>query len=99
MSAKNEVVHMPKDSIVIVLDFPITSGEGEVINSLKMRRLKVRDMRRAISQTKGSFDAEVAVLAISTGLMIEDFDELDFSDYQKLQEAYETMGKSQASKK
>lgn len=39
-------------SIVIQLDYPITLGTGELLDSLSVRRAKVKDIRRMNEKKK-----------------------------------------------
>ncbi len=84
-------------SIVIQLDYPITLGTGELLDSLSVRRAKVKDIRR-MNEKKSDDDKEIALLTALTGLVPEDLDELDISDYTKLQEVLKEMavGKQKA---
>lgn len=79
----------------IKLDYPIQNGEGKEITELKMRRAKAKDLRRAQSQ-KTEAEQEFFLIAQLTGLVIEDIDELDLSDYKKVQTALVDMQKGKS---
>lgn len=79
----------------ITLDYPIKDGEGKEISELKMRRAKAKDLRAAQSQTN-EVDQEFYLMAMLTGLVLEDIAELDFADYKKLQSALKEMQKGKS---
>lgn len=78
----------------IKLEYPIKDGHGNEVTELKVRRAKAKDVRRM----KGSTDIEqtLSLLALLTGLVPEDLDELDVADMKKAVAVIEKMqaGKS-----
>lgn len=78
----------------IKLDYPIKDGHGNEVTELKIRRAKARDVRKM----KGATDIEqtLSLLALLTGLVPEDLDELDVADMKKAAAVIEKMqaGKS-----
>ncbi|MDP8172609.1 phage tail assembly protein [Pasteurella skyensis] len=81
--------------ITIELDYPITDGEGKEIKKLEMRRAKAKDLRKMQMQ-KNEADQEVFLFANLTDLTLEDIDELDICDYQKVQTAFKGMTKGKS---
>ena len=77
-------------SISITLTFPITLGTGETLDTLSVRRAKVKDIRK-MSEHQNDADKEMHLLSALTGLVPEDLDNLDISDYAKLQEVMKDM--------
>lgn len=77
-------------TITITLNFPITLGTGETLDTLSVRRAKVKDIRK-MSEHKNDADKEMHLLSALTGLVPEDLDNLDISDYAKLQEVMKDM--------
>lgn len=77
-------------SISITLTFPITLGTGETLDTLSVRRAKVKDIRK-MNEHKNDADKEIHLLSALTGLVPEDLDNLDISDYAKLQEVMRDM--------
>ena len=77
--------------VIVALDFPIQDGEGNSITELKIRRPKVKDIRKMTGNT----DAEqsISLLAIVTGLVPEDLEELDIADFKRAAEVVEKMQK------
>ena len=77
--------------VIVALDFPIQDGEGKTITELKIRRPKVKDIRKMTGNT----DAEqsISLLAIVTGLVPEDLEELDIADFKRAAEVVEKMQK------
>mgnify|MGYP000653869132 CR=1 FL=1 len=72
----------------IDLDYPITV-KGEQVSQLQIsRRPKVKDMKKAQEAASSDAGQEVHLFAILTGINPEDLEELDLSDYRKLQDAY-----------
>lgn len=80
----------------IKLNYPITTPTGEQ-KELTLNRPKAKDLR-AVGQFKDDAEREIHLFARLTGLMVEDIEELDLSDYAQLQKAFQemVMGKSQA---
>lgn len=78
----------------VKLDYPIKDGQGNEITELKIRRAKAKDIRKM----RGSTDTEqsISLLAMLTGLVPEDIDELDVADFVKAAKEVEKMqaGKS-----
>lgn len=78
----------------VKLDYPIKDGQGNEIKELKIRRAKAKDIRKM----RGSTEAEqsISLLAMLTGLVPEDIDELDVADFTKAAKVVEKMqaGKS-----
>ncbi|WP_112122442.1 phage tail assembly protein [Haemophilus influenzae] len=79
---------------ILTLNYPIQEGQGNTLTELKIRRPKVKDLRKM----KGATEVEqsINILAIVTGLVPEDIDELDMSDFQRAAKVIEDMqaGKS-----
>ncbi|WP_318367375.1 phage tail assembly protein [Enterobacter sp.] len=73
------------------LQFPFTSVAGERINSLKLRRLKVKDMRTARRASDKPEEWDEPLMAAMTGLIPEDLAEMDLLDYQALQKRFQSM--------
>ena len=69
----------------IKLDYPVLH-QGEEIRELKMRRCKVRDRRLAEKSGKDDDEKEIALISNLCEVSRDVIDELDFSDYLKLQE-------------
>ena len=66
----------------------ITLSTGKEIT---MRTLKVRDMR-AVSGITDDSEREFTIISNLTGLTTEELDDLEWSDYVKLQHALAKMG-------
>ncbi|MDR1709653.1 MAG: phage tail assembly protein [Candidatus Accumulibacter sp.] len=78
---------MCQEFVEIALDYPIDTAAGKV-DKLRMRRAKLKDHRRAARQNRSPEEREVAIMAAVTGLVPEDMDEMDFTDFMKLQDAF-----------
>ncbi|HDR1425011.1 phage tail assembly protein [Pasteurella multocida] len=78
----------------VKLDYPIKDGQGNEIAELKIRRAKAKDVRKMRGET--DIDQTLSLLAILTGLVPEDLDELDVADMKKATAVIEKMqsGKS-----
>lgn len=76
---------------ILKLEFPFHDGQGNTITELKIRRPKVRDIRKMTGKTET--EMAVSLLAIVTGLVPEDIDELDISDFQAASKIVEKMQK------
>lgn len=81
-------------SVVLKLEHPITDGQGNNITELTIRRPKVKDMRKM----RGDNDLEqsIILIAIVTGLVPEDLDELDIVDVKRASEILEKMQKGKS---
>ncbi|TEW23659.1 phage tail assembly protein, partial [Histophilus somni] len=75
-------------------EHPITDGQGNNITELTIRRPKVKDMRKM----RGDNDLEqsISLIAIVTGLVPEDLDELDIVDVKRASEILEKMQKGKS---
>ena len=79
---------------ILTLNYPIQDGQGNTLTELKIRRPKVRDLRKMTGKTEA--EQSINILAMVTGLVPEDIDELDMSDFQRAAKVIEDMqaGKS-----
>ncbi|ELV2844219.1 phage tail assembly protein [Enterobacter cloacae] len=73
------------------LQFPFTSATGEHIAELRLRRLKVKDMRTARRASDKPEEWDEPLMAAMTGLVPEDLSEMDLLDYQALQKRFQSM--------
>lgn len=73
------------------LQFPITTPDGSKINELKIRRAKAKDIRKMTGSTE--IEQSFSLLAILTGLVPEDIDELDIADFKRAAEIVEKQQK------
>lgn len=76
---------------ILTLNYPIQDGQGNTLTELKIRRPKVRDMRKMQGKTEA--EQSVSLLSMVTGLVPEDIDELDISDFQAAAKIIEAMQK------
>lgn len=72
----------------ITLDYPLVI-DGKEIGELTMRRAKVRDSISASEAGTTAAHQEVALFSKLVGLNPEDMQEIDMSDYVKIQRAYQ----------
>ncbi|MCL1124167.1 phage tail assembly protein [Shewanella surugensis] len=72
----------------IILDYPITF-EGKKIDSLSMRRPRVRDQMIADKQHKDDMDKEMHLFSLLLDIDVEAIYDLDVIDYQKVTATYE----------
>lgn len=70
----------------INLDYPI-DFEGGKLSNITLRRPSVKDARNARTKHKDAADQEIALIASLAGLPPSAIEDLDMSDYAKLQEA------------
>jgi len=72
----------------LALKYPVKI-DGTDIKTLKMRRPKVRDQKAASLSADGDVAAmEIALFANLCEVTQETIEDMDMSDYRKLQEAY-----------
>lgn len=88
--AKTDSKEIEDGATIITLDYPITLN-GVVVNEIKMRRPKVRDMKKARRFGDDPSEQEVGLFSILTGHTAEDLDEMDAVDYGQLQETFRKM--------
>ncbi len=74
-----------------ILQFPFTSAAGNNIDTLQLRRLKVKDMRNARRISEKPEEWDEPLMAAMTGLVPEDLAEMDLLDYQALQKRFQSM--------
>lgn len=77
----------------VTLQFPVTLADGRTVDSITLRRAKVRDLKTA--QRHGSDQVEQEIMLLATlseeRLTPEDIEELDAADYAKIQDAFQRM--------
>ncbi|SSY80133.1 phage tail assembly protein [Alysiella crassa] len=69
----------------IQLNVPVQLADGRELNQVTMRRAKVGDLR-SVSHYQNEAEQEIALIARLAGLIPEDLEELDLSDYVQLQD-------------
>lgn len=67
------------------LNVPVHLADGRELQQLTLRRAKVGDLR-AVAHYDNEAEQEIALMARLAGLVPEDLEELDLSDYAQLQE-------------
>jgi len=72
-------------SRTIVLEFPVTFA-GQTFEKLTVRRLKAKDFRQLDTLSQGGNAAAIAMSALICGVDEAIIDELDATDYLKVQE-------------
>lgn len=72
----------------IKLQYPISLADGEVLDEITVRRVRVGDIR-AVARIENEVEQGLAVLQRVTGLMAEDLDMLDAADLEVLQSAFQ----------
>ena len=67
----------------IDLKFPFVTASGQKVESVTIRRLKVRDLKSISDQADGK-PAQIELLGVArmADLIPEDLDEMDAADYQ-----------------
>jgi hypothetical protein len=76
-----------RETVDISLEFPVTL-DGQVIDTLTMRRPKGRDSIKAAKAKGGEFEKGIALMADLVGLPVEHFVELDEVDIEAIQAQY-----------
>jgi hypothetical protein len=81
-----------KPAVTVKLDFPIELSDGRKVTELNLRRPKVKDLLDYPMNEGAGLKEEVALVAHLCGdgkepLVAEDLQDLDSSDYAKLQKA------------
>ena len=75
---------LPSVSTVFV---PVTLGDGERIEQLTARSVTIGDVR-SVANLTNEIERELKIMARVTGLVPEDLDLLDYSDYVQLQDCF-----------
>jgi hypothetical protein len=87
MDIKRQGDLVNQGTVEITLDYPINTGNRKV-EKLSLRRPKVKDLKAAARFGKSPEDQEFGLFAVLTGLVPEDFDDMDLADYVKLQDSF-----------
>ena len=74
-------------SKTIILNVPVTLGDGERIEQLTARSVTIGDVR-SVANLTNEIERELKIMARVTGLVPEDLDLLDYSDYVQLQDCF-----------
>ncbi len=77
-------------SAIIKLEFPISGSNGTKIESMTMRRPKVKDQTRAVLEGGSELEQETKLFADLTMNTAEDIGNMDMKDHAKLRKAYES---------
>ena len=82
--------------LTIALKYPFKNGTGEEVKEITLRRPKAWDVREIMREYPSNPDMQGYSLAQKlSGLVPEDFDEMDIVDFQAIGEKVATiMGKS-----
>lgn len=74
--------------MTITLYYPLNIL-GKEVTQLTMRRAKVRDLKAAQRMANGNqADYEVALAAVLSGYVVEDFEDMDSIDYEQVQDMF-----------
>lgn len=95
---KNTKDKVQDNTVTITLDYPFTNGIGELVETITLRRPKLKEIR--VAQAKATdAEQELYLMTVLSGMVSEDLDLMDgMCDYRKLQEALQEMGKSRVQK-
>ncbi len=77
-------------AVSIKLSEPITFN-GVKIDTIHMRRPKLKDIRAARIAGKDEEDRELRLFSLLADCAPSDLEELDFADYRKLQDEFQKM--------
>lgn len=72
------------------LQFPYTTSVGQRVDSISLKRLKVKDIK-AVKKSAMTRNWDDALLSRMTGLVPEDIDEMDAQDYMALQKRFQQL--------
>jgi len=84
--ATPQTVSTPQGKKIITLEYPVTFA-GELYPTLTVRRLKAKDFRQLDTIEGGGNAAAIAMASLICGVDEAIIDELDATDYLKVQEA------------
>jgi hypothetical protein len=79
------------DTLRFTLKFPFTTGAGDLLTSLPVRRLKRKDISAAQNLTKTEAAMEDMLLAKMFGITLEDLAEFDIADSKSATEVLREM--------
>ena len=87
-----------KSFLTVTLVHPFENGSGDMVTEITLRRPKARDFRQIQKEHPGNPDLQGFALAQKlSGLIPEDFDEVDGEDFQVIgTKIAAIVGKSQA---
>lgn len=75
----------------IQLKHPFTTAAGQLIQSVKVRRPKVKDLKTAARNGSNPQEQEIGLFAVLTNLTAEDVEEMDMADYSQLQATFSAL--------
>ena len=81
----------------IKLQHPFTTAAGAPINQIHVRGIKVREMKQA--QRRGGNDSaeiELAMVAVACDLVVEDLDDMQMIDYQRVSARFSALNISKS---
>lgn len=71
------------------LSYPFTTAAGTRIELVELKRLTVKDLKQVRKISKNLADWDEPLIARSTGLLLEDLDNMDLADYLQLQKRFQ----------
>ena len=86
----NEAKQLQEDlgvNTVVKLKYPVKLATGQMLEQVRLRRLRVGDLR-AVSHLTNEAEPELALFARMTGMVPEDLDCLDLADWKQMQETF-----------
>lgn len=82
---------------VFIPAHPFTTAAGTRIERIELKRLTVKDLKKARQISKDPDDWDESLIARSSGFLPEDMDNMDLADYLELQKLFQKitgLGKS-----
>ncbi|KFK91711.1 MULTISPECIES: phage tail assembly protein [unclassified Serratia (in: enterobacteria)] len=80
---------MSQSEMCFTLKFPYSCAAGNNITELPLRRLSVKDLKAARKISSNAADWDDILLSRATGMLPEDFDNMDLEDYLELQKRFQ----------
>ena len=96
----NEAKQMQTDlgvNTVVKLKYPVRLATGQMLEQVTLRRLRVGDLH-AVSHLTNKAEQELTLFARMTGIIPEDLDCLDLTDWKQLQETFRRFTESDQDK-
>lgn len=73
------------------LSQPFTTAAGQRVIQLNLRRLTVKDLKAARKISEKPSEWDDILLSRATGLLVEDFDNMDLGDWLALQQRFQDL--------
>ena len=94
-NAAKQLTQALNGETTITLLYPVRLATGQMLEKVTVRRPRVGDLR-AVAHLNSDAEQELAMFSRLSGLVPEDLDDLDMTDYKAIQDWFRTTQQGEA---